>query len=110
MGHIENCTDCSLRQRCIRKEGTKARQVAIFDHSGDGPRLNYTVLMQKKIDTVQARGLYSKRMGTVEPVFGHLAGTKRLNRFTLRGKDKVNTQWVLYCVVHNLGKIQRYGA
>jgi len=110
MGHIENCSVCSLRKRCVRNEKTKARQVAIFDHSGEVPTLNYTVIMQKKIDTAQARGLYSKRMGTVEPVFGHLAGTKRLNRFTLRGKDKVNTQWVLYCVVHNLGKIQRYGA
>jgi Transposase DDE domain len=110
MGHIENCTGCELRKRCIRNEKTKARQVTIFDHSGEGPKLNYTVLMQKRIDTVQARSLYSKRMGTVEPVFGHLAGTKRLNRFTLRGKDKVNTQWLLYCVVHNLGKIQRYGA
>lgn len=110
MGHIANCSGCELRQRCIRKETTKARQVTLFDHSGEGPSLNYTVIMQKKIDTAEARGLYSKRMGTVEPVFGHLAGTKRLNRFTLRGKDKVNTQWVLYCVVHNLGKIQRYGA
>ena len=28
---------------------------------------------------------------------------------TLRGKRKVNTQWLLYCVVHNLFKVHRYG-
>jgi len=110
MGHIRHCSGCELRSRCIRDEHTKARQVTIFDHGGGTAELTYTVLMQRRIDTAEARSLYSKRMGTVEPVFGHLAGTKRLNRFTLRGKDKVNTQWTLYCVVHNLGKIQKYGA
>ena len=32
-----------------------------------------------------------------------------MNRFTYRGKDKVNTQWLLYCLVHNLEKIAHYG-
>jgi hypothetical protein len=27
----------------------------------------------------------------------------------LRGKPKVNTQWLFYCIVHNLTKIHRYG-
>jgi hypothetical protein len=35
--------------------------------------------------------------------------TRRLNRFTLRGKRKVNSQWLLYCIVHNLLKVHRYG-
>jgi hypothetical protein len=30
---------------------------------------------------------------------------KGLKRFTLRGKDKVNAQWLLYCMVHNIEKI-----
>jgi hypothetical protein len=34
--------------------------------------------------------------------------TRGLDRFTLRGKRKVNTQWLLYCIVHNIGKIHRY--
>ena len=110
MGHIHHCQSCEERSRCIRNEHTKARQVTIFEHGSEGVDVNYTALMQKRIDTAEARSLYSKRMGTVEPVFGHLAGTKRLNRFTLRGQGKVNTQWLLYCVVHNLGKIQKYGA
>jgi hypothetical protein len=32
-----------------------------------------------------------------------------MNRFTYRGKDKVNTQWLLYCLVYNLEKIARNG-
>ncbi|WP_193495052.1 transposase [Nitrincola alkalisediminis] len=28
-----------------------------------------------------------------------------MNRFTLRGKTKVNPQWLMYCMVHNIEKI-----
>ncbi|MCP4263863.1 MAG: IS1182 family transposase, partial [Planctomycetes bacterium] len=45
----------------------------------------------------------------VEPVFANICSTLGLNRFSLRGKIKVNTQWKLYCMVHNLFKIYRYG-
>jgi hypothetical protein len=27
-----------------------------------------------------------------------------MDRFTLRGKKKVDIQWKLYCIVHNIGK------
>jgi len=48
-------------------------------------------------------------IGTAEPVFGNICSTLGLDRFTLRGKRKVNTQWLLYCAVHNLFKVHRYG-
>ncbi len=53
--------------------------------------------------------LYELRLAIVEPVFGNLESNLRLFRFTLRGKIKVNTQGLLYCMVHNLGKLHRYG-
>ena len=53
--------------------------------------------------------IYQRRLATVEPVFANLRAAKRLDRFTLRGKPKVNGQWLLYCLGHNIGKIQRYG-
>jgi len=34
---------------------------------------------------------------------------KRLNRFTLRTKEKVNVQWMLFALVHNIEKIAHYG-
>jgi hypothetical protein len=27
----------------------------------------------------------------------------------VRGEHKVNTRWLLYCLVHSIGKVQRYG-
>jgi hypothetical protein len=33
----------------------------------------------------------------------------RLDRFSHRGKKKVNIQWNLFCLLHNLKKIHHYG-
>ena len=49
-----------------------------------------------------------QRLAIVEPVFANIRVQKRLDRFTLRSKIKVNIQWMLYCMVHNMGKITRY--
>lgn len=51
-----------------------------------------------------------RRISTVEPVFANTSSNKGLNRFSLRGKTKVQGQWQLYCLVHNIEKIKNYGA
>ncbi|GHG66525.1 hypothetical protein GCM10010919_14280 [Alishewanella longhuensis] len=48
-------------------------------------------------------------MPVAEPVFGNIGSSKRLKRFSLGGKTKVQGQWLLYCMVHNLEKVSRYG-
>jgi len=35
---------------------------------------------------------------------------KRMDRFTLRTKRKVDVQWGLFALVHNIGKIHVFGA
>ncbi len=55
------------------------------------------------------RQIYSQRIATVEPVFANIRHNKRLDRFILRGKEKVGTQWRLYCLVHNIEKLARSG-
>jgi hypothetical protein len=65
--------------------------------------------MKRKIDTPEGRRTYSKRLGIVEPVFGNIRTCKRMDRFTLREKTKVNIQWMLYCLVHNIEKIINFG-
>jgi hypothetical protein len=64
--------------------------------------------MVAKVDSEKGRKIYPQRIAIVEPVFANIRVHKRLNRFTLRGKIKVNIQWLLYCMVHNMGKIMRY--
>ena len=45
----------------------------------------------------------------MEPVFVDVNHAMGLRRFTLRGRCKVNSQWMMYCLTHNIHKIQRYG-
>lgn len=65
--------------------------------------------MKAKIDTPQGRQIYARRLAIVEPVFANICVQKRLDRFTLRTKSKVDVQWRLFALVHNIGKIHTYG-
>ena len=49
------------------------------------------------------------RVAIAEPPFANICHIMGLDRFTLRGKKKVNIQWNLFCIVHNLKKVARYG-
>jgi len=70
---------------------------------------NQVDLMKKKIDSDAGREMITRRFATVEPVFGNLRGNKRLHRFTLRGKTKVDGQWKLFCMMHNIEKLANHG-
>nr|WP_245763934.1 transposase [Pseudoalteromonas denitrificans] len=49
-------------------------------------------------------------MSVIEPHFvtksGNITVNKSINKFTLRGQDKMNTQWQMYCLVHNIEKLR----
>ena len=66
---------------------------------------NFSKAMQNKVDSDKGRKIYPQRFAIVERVFANIKTQKRLNRFTLRGKVKVDIQWMLYCMVHNIEKI-----
>jgi len=66
--------------------------------------------MKNRVDSKKGKQIYSHRMSVVEPVFGNIGTNKGLNRFSLRGKDKVQGQWRLFYLVHNIEKIKNYGS
>ena len=108
-GAKRDCVPCNLRERCLRyPQRTQVRQLAIFARNQNSP-LRYTERMKQAIDSARGRRIYGRRMATVEPVFANLRHNKQLNRFTLRTQPKVNTQWNLYCLVHNIEKLARHG-
>lgn len=108
-GAERDCLPCTLRTQCLRTpEKTKTRQVAFFRGKRDGYE-THTDRMKRKIDSDQGRQMITRRFATVEPVFGNLRNNKRLDRFTLRGRNKVDGQWKLYCLVHNIEKLAHYG-
>jgi hypothetical protein len=101
-----DCNDCGLKVKCLRRKNAKRKIICVPIGSVPG---NLTKAMQKKIDSDHGKKIYSQRIAIVEPVFANIRTHKQMNRLTLRGKNKVNVQWVLYCMIHNIGKILRYG-
>ncbi len=108
---ITACRGCHLRPQCLRHpERTPQRTLMVIKHREDPPpkrkkgQHGPTERMRWKFDTPVGRELYSRRMGTVEPVFGNLQN-KGMRCFTLRGRAKVNAQWQLFALVHNIEKI-----
>ena len=103
------CGPCAQRDQCLRTpHKTKTRQVAFFIGKLPGKNV-HTERMKRRIDSAEGRALYGRRFATVEPVFANLRHNKRLNRFTLRGQAKVDGQWKLFALVHNIEKLAHHG-
>ena len=107
------CQNCKLRHQCLRKpDKTPTRQVRLFGEHvavADTKKPTLAQRMREKIDTLRGRKTYRKRIAIVEPVFANRCTHKGMRTFTLRTQAKVNAQWLVYCMVHNIGKIARYG-
>lgn len=112
-GKLLQCRGCDLKEQCMvnpesanDRKGS-GRQVSFLLKANAPP--NYTDWMKQRVDSDVGKQIYSHRMSVVEPVFGNIGTNKGLNRFSLRGKTKVQGQWQLFCMVHNLEKVSRYG-
>jgi hypothetical protein len=104
------CVPCSQRDRCLRSpQRTKVRQVAFFKPKPKSRADAIVEAMKARIDSPAGRTQYGQRFGIVEPVFGNLRHNKRLGRFTLRGRENVDAQWKLFCLVHNIEKLAHNG-
>lgn len=110
-GRLTDCRHCALKHACMRNPASAntrdghGRQVSFtLDHGKSATRW-----MRRRVDSTQGKYNYSHRMSVVEPVFANIGTNKGLNRFSLRGKEKVQGQWRLYCLVHNIEKLMRYG-
>ena len=47
-------------------------------------------------------------MYTAEPVFGQMKQNRGFREFLLRGTEKVNVEFMIMCIVHNIGKIDGF--
>jgi RNA-directed DNA polymerase len=93
-----------VKRVLIPKSGGGARQLGI-------PTVVDRFIQQAILQILQPGWdrTFSHRMSTVEPVFANITCSKKLKRFSLRGKDKMQGQWQLFCLVHNIEKLMRYG-
>jgi len=111
-GKLTDCRHCSRKEDCMRNPSSAdtreghGRQVSktFTIHA------NATDWMKTRVDSQKGKVIYAHRMSVVEPVFGNIESNKKLRRFSLRSQKKVEGQWKLYCLVHNIEKLMNYGA
>jgi len=110
-GRLTDCRHCEYKDDCMQnpqsadtREG-HGRQVSLSVKT----KRTATDWMKRRVDSKLGKQIYSHRMSVVEPVFGNIGTNKKLNRFSLRGKEKVQGQWRLFCLIQNIEKLMRYG-
>ncbi len=93
----KRCEGCPLRGQCHKAQGNRLIEV---NH-----RLNELKAKARQRLTSET-GLYhrSKRPIEVEVVFGQMKSNNKFNRFTMRGLEKVDIEFALMCIGHNLRK------
>lgn len=109
-GRLTDCRHCPIKHQCMRNPSSADTR------EGAGRQVSFTVTngktatdwMKRRVDSRYGKVIYGHRMSTVEPVFGNMSANKGLNRFSLRGKRKVQGQWQLFCLVHNIEKLMNY--
>jgi transposase len=94
----KRCQGCPLRGMCHKNAGNKKIEI---NH-----KLNQYRAKAREMLTSE-RGLLhrSKRPIEVEAVFGQLKSNNTFSRFTLRKMDKVNIEFGLMSIGHNLRKL-----
>ncbi|MHB8352714.1 MAG: transposase [Thermoplasmata archaeon] len=67
--------------------------------------------MRRKVRSEEGKDHYRHRKFVVEPVFGQIKQGRGLRPFLLRGYGKVQAEWKLWSLTHNLleGRSQRVG-
>ena len=63
--------------------------------------------MRRKLQTKAGAAIYARRKAIVEPVFGQIKQARGFRRFSLRGLIKVQGEWALVCLTHNILKMYR---
>ena len=103
MSKTGDCVECPYADKCFHSSNIKKKQRTLYIPVSKYKE-NLSRQMREKIDKPKYKKIYSHRLRIIEPVFANITYCKGITRFTLRGQEKVNIQWKLYCMVHNIGK------
>lgn len=93
-----DCSQCSLKAQCTKAEGNRQVQLSL-------PLRAMRAHAKEMLLSETGAVLRKQRSVDVETVFGRIKQDWGFRRFRLRGLKKVNTEWGLLCIAHNLAKL-----
>jgi transposase len=92
------CSTCPLKPECTRAKHNRHLRVSF--------RLRrFREQARTNLLSEQGTALRVQRNIEVESVFGQIKHNMRFRRFSLRGLEKVKTEWGLVCIAHNMQKL-----
>ncbi|MGD0752656.1 MAG: transposase, partial [Anaerolineales bacterium] len=92
-----DCQACPVKIACTKSKYNRRLYVGV-------ELLKMKKIAHDNLESPRGKEMRSKRPIEVESVFGRLKQNWGFRRFLLRGKDKVNTEWGILCIAHNLAK------
>ena len=96
----QNCQGCPLRSLCHKSKTNRKIEV---NH-----RLNSLKFKAKeRLNSEKGKQHRSKRPIEVEAVFGQLKSNNKFTRFTLKGLEKIQIEFGLMALAHNLRKLSK---
>lgn len=95
-----SCSECSHFGQCTTNK--KGRTVCRRDIDEKIKQ------MRLKLDSESGKAIYAKRKVIVEPVFGQIKAVQGFTDFKLRSLKKVNAEFKLVAIAHNVRKISKY--
>ncbi len=95
-----NCNGCPMRGQCHKSATNRIIQINF-------KLLKYKEKAREKLLSEQGLEHRSKRPIEPEAVFGQLKYNNKFNRFTLRGLEKVEVEFGLNAIAHNLRKMAK---
>lgn len=100
---VYRCTECKHCQhfgQCTTSQRGRSIWRRLVDEKVKAMRL--------KLDSQSGKAIYARRKHIIEPVFGHIKAVIGFTGFNLRGLKKVNAEFKLVAIAHNLKKITKY--
>ena len=93
---------CPVRWQCSSSKTGRTVQIH--------PNHDVLVRCREKLKDERMRELLKKRGSIIEPLFGWFKQGMNFRRWTVRGLEKVRTQWLLLCTAANLVRLHRQWA
>ena len=90
------CSSCSSRPLCTKG---KSRQIHVEN------RMFLRQQIRTLLDSPGGKALYKLRQQIIEPIFGNIKHNLQYTMLHLRTLKKVNAEWQLICLTHNLKQI-----
>lgn len=106
----DDCSGCPFRNKCLKKSKKNGdvspshnRTITVY------PEDDLIKKMRSKLDSEAGKKIYQRRMATVEPFHGDVQKNRGFTQFHLRGLEKVNVEYHLLALAHNIRKILLHG-